>query len=54
MMASAGAVERSYTYEQGLNEVRNQMDVVAGNRPTLIPDIQGSSIATLASSTGSR
>lgn len=46
---ASGVVERWYAYGQGSNEVLNQMDVAAGTRTTLIPDIQGSIIARLAS-----
>jgi hypothetical protein len=36
----------------GSNNVLNQADVVAGTRTTFIPDIQGSIIGTLDSSSG--
>ncbi|API57989.1 hypothetical protein BSL82_00620 [Tardibacter chloracetimidivorans] len=46
---ASGAVQRWYAYGSGSNEVLGQMNVAAGTRTTLIPDIQGSIIATLAS-----
>lgn len=41
-----------YVYGSGSNDVLNRMDLVAGTRQTLIPDIQGSFLATLDSGTG--
>ncbi len=49
---ASGQVLRWYAYGAGSNDVLNQMDVVAGTRQTLIPDLQGSILATLDSSTG--
>ena len=49
---ASGAVLRWYAYGLGANDVLNQMNVVAGTRATLIPDIQGSVIASLDSGSG--
>jgi YD repeat-containing protein len=49
---STGAVQRWYAYGLGSNDVLNQMNVSANTRATFIPDIQGSIIAALDSSTG--
>jgi RHS repeat-associated protein len=49
---TSGAVQRWYAYGLGSNDVLNQTDAVAGTRAALIPDIQGSLIASLASSSG--
>jgi RHS repeat-associated protein len=49
---TTGQVQRWCAYGQGLDDVLNQMNVVAGTRATVIPDIQGSILATLDS--GSR
>ena len=46
-----GQVQGWYAYG-GAGEVVNRMDVVASTRQTLIPDIQGSVIATMDSATG--
>ena len=45
----SGVTQRWYAYGQGSNDVLNQMNVAAGTRATLIPDIQGSIIGSLAS-----
>jgi RHS repeat-associated protein len=49
---SSGAIQRWYAYGLGSNDVLNQMNVVAATRVALIPDIQGSVIASLDSSSG--
>jgi RHS repeat-associated protein len=49
---TSGQVLRWYASGAGSNDVLNQMDVVAGTRQTLIPDLHGSILATLDSSTG--
>jgi RHS repeat-associated protein len=49
---SSGQVGRWYAYGLGPNAVLNQMNVAAGTRQTLIPDLQGSVLATLDSSSG--
>jgi RHS repeat-associated protein len=49
---ASGAIQRWYAYGLGSNEVLNQTNVVAGTRAALIPDIQGSVIASLDSSSG--
>ena len=41
-----GAIQRWYAYALGPNDVLNQMNVVAGTRATLLPDIIGSIIAS--------
>jgi RHS repeat-associated protein len=46
----SGAIQNWYAYGQGSNEVLNRMNVAAGTRQTLAPDIQGSIIASLDSS----
>lgn len=50
--ASSGAIVRWYAYGLGPNEVLNSMDGAGGTRQTTIPDIQGSTVASLDSSTG--
>jgi RHS repeat-associated protein len=50
--SGGGAVQRWYAHGSGLGEAWNQMNVAAATRTTLIPDIQGSVIATLDSATG--
>jgi len=50
---SSGAIQRWYAYGLGANAVLSQSNVVAGTRAALIPDIQGSVIASLDSSSGS-
>ena len=49
---SGGAVGNWYAYGLGSNEVLNRMNVAAGTRATMIPDIQGSIVATLDSGSG--
>ena len=49
---SSGAIQRWYAYGLGSNDVLNQSNVVAGTRAALIPDIQGSVIASLDSGSG--
>ena len=49
---SGGAVGNWYAYGLGSNEVLNRMNVAAGTRATMIPDIQGSTVATLDSGSG--
>ena len=49
---ASGAVQRWYAYGLGPNEMLGQMSVVAATRATLAPDIQGSVIATLDSTSG--
>ena len=49
---TSGQLERWYAYGAGSNEVLNQMELAATTRTTLIPDIQGSFVATLDSGTG--
>ena len=46
---SSGAVQRWYAFGQGPDAVINQMNVAAGTRETMIPDVQGSIIGTLDS-----
>jgi len=50
---SSGAIQRWYAYNLGPNDVLSQANVVAGTRATLIPDTQGSIIASLDSGSGS-
>ncbi|MCK6450686.1 MAG: hypothetical protein L6R19_07480 [Alphaproteobacteria bacterium] len=47
-----GQVLRWHAYGLGPNAVLNRIDVAAGTRQTLIPDIQGSIMATLEADTG--
>jgi RHS repeat-associated protein len=49
---TSGQIQRWYAYGQGLDDVLNQMNVALGTRETLIPDIQGSILAALDSSSG--
>ncbi len=49
---ASGAVQRWYAYGLGSNDVLNQINVVAAARATLVPDIQGSVIASLDSGAG--
>jgi RHS repeat-associated protein len=49
---TSGHIQRWYAYGSGLDDVLNQMNVTTGKRATLIPDIQGSVLATLDSATG--
>jgi RHS repeat-associated protein len=44
---TSGAILRWYAYGLGSNDVLNQMNVPAATRATLIPDIQGSVIASI-------
>jgi RHS repeat-associated protein len=48
---SSGAIQRWYAYGLGSNAVLNQINVAAGTRTAFIPDIQGSVIASLDSTT---
>ena len=43
---ASGAIQRWYAYGLGSNDVLNQMNVAAGTRAALVPDIQGSVIAS--------
>jgi RHS repeat-associated protein len=47
-----GGLLRWYAYGAGANDVLNQMNIVSNVRTTMIPDIQGSVLATLDSGTG--
>jgi YD repeat-containing protein len=49
---SNGALLRWYAYGPGANDVLNQTNIVSNVRTTMIPDIQGSILATLDSGTG--
>src|SRR6185437_5210791 len=49
---ASGAVQHWYAYSLGPNDVLNQMNVAAGTRATLVPDIQGSIIGAIDSSSG--
>jgi YD repeat-containing protein len=49
---ASGAIQRWYAYGLGSNDVLNQMNVAAATRATFVPDIQGSVIASLDSSSG--
>jgi YD repeat-containing protein len=49
---TSGAILNWYAYGLGPNDVLNRMNVAAGVRATLVPDIQGSILATLDSSMG--
>jgi RHS repeat-associated protein len=49
---SSGAVQRWYAFGQGPDAVLSQMNTAAGTRATMIPDNQGSIVATLDSATG--
>ncbi len=49
---SSGAIQRWYAYGLGPNDVLNQMNVPAATRTTFVPDLLGSVVATMASSTG--
>lgn len=49
---STGAILRWYAYGLGSNDVLNQMNVVAGTRTILVPDLQGSIIGAFDSSAG--
>jgi len=49
---ASGAIQRWYAYGLGPNEVLGQMNVPAGTRATLVPDMLGSVIGTLDSTSG--
>jgi RHS repeat-associated protein len=49
---ATGAIQRWYAYGLGSNDVLNQTNVVAGTRTGFVPDIQGSVIASIDSSSG--
>jgi RHS repeat-associated protein len=49
---ATGAIQRWYAYGLGSNDVLAQMNVPAATRATLIPDIQGSVIASIDSASG--
>lgn len=49
---STGHIQTWYVFGLGPDEVLNQMNVAAGTRETMIPDIQGSVVGTLDSGTG--
>ena len=49
---ATGAIQRWYAYGLGSNDVLNQTNVVAGTRAGFIPDIQGSVIGSIDSSSG--
>jgi RHS repeat-associated protein len=49
---NSGAIANWYAYALGPNDALNQMNVAGSTRETLIPDSQGSVVATLDSTTG--
>jgi RHS repeat-associated protein len=49
---SSGAINNWYSYAPGPNSVLNQMIVASAKRQTMIPDVQGSIIGNLDSSSG--
>jgi hypothetical protein len=49
---ASGAIQRWYAYALGPNDVLNQMNVTAGTRATLVPDILSSVIGSQDSSSG--
>jgi RHS repeat-associated protein len=49
---TSGQILRWYAYGLGSNDVLNQMNVAAGTRTTLIPDIQGSIVGSIDSASG--
>ena len=49
---TSSAVQRWYAFGLGPDAVLNQMNVASGTRATMVPDIQGSIVATLNSVTG--
>ena len=49
---ATGAILRWYAYGLGSNDVLNQINVTAGTRATLVPDILGSVIGSMDSSSG--
>jgi RHS repeat-associated protein len=50
---ASGAIQRWYAYGLGSNDVLGQMNVAATIRAALVPDIQGSVIASIDSASGS-
>jgi RHS repeat-associated protein len=48
----SGAVQRWYAFGAGPNEALGQMNVAASTRATFIPDVQGSVVGSLDSSSG--
>ena len=50
---ASGAIQRWYAFGAGANDVVNQSNIAAGTRAALIPDIQGSVIASIDSASGS-
>jgi RHS repeat-associated protein len=49
---SSGAINNWYSYALGPNSVLNQMIVASAKRETIIPDVQGSIVGNLDSSSG--
>lgn len=49
---TSGQVLRRYVYGLGIDQALNHVDVAANGRETLIPDLQGSTIASLDAATG--
>jgi RHS repeat-associated protein len=49
---TSGAIQNWYAYGLGPNAVLNQNGVAAGTRATLVPDVQGSVIASLDAGSG--
>jgi RHS repeat-associated protein len=49
---TSGQLQAWYAYAPGSTGALNRMNLIAGTRQTLIPDIQGSILATLDSGTG--
>jgi len=49
---ASGAILRWYAYGLGSNDVLNQMNVAAATRATFVPDVLGSVIASVDSSSG--
>jgi len=49
---TSGLVQRWYAYGLGSNEALSQMNVVTGTRETMIPDVEGSILATVDSGSG--
>jgi RHS repeat-associated protein len=49
---TSGAIQRWYAYGLSSNDLLNQNNIIAATRATLIPDIQGSIIASLDSGSG--
>jgi hypothetical protein len=50
---TSGAINNWYSFDQSPDGVLNQMNVASNTRETMIPDVQGSIIATLDASSGS-